>query len=219
MCPPYVLPMLCILTGFVGALNISAYPQVTGYENDSITLAVSYEASNTTDWLQIRWIMVHPKARDLVICTRRSENNYSTFPENGYENRMTVDPETGTLTIKHLSKEDEGTYKMSIMDTTHENSILLNVTVLPAGVTESHLELEHDSEPVPGPGPTAIYRDHCFCSRNSSSIDVSTSAWIFFISRVSSFFITFFLLLFIYTKNRNRPGRRRLRTLPSRHPW
>ncbi|XP_077136257.1 uncharacterized protein LOC143793286 isoform X2 [Ranitomeya variabilis] len=206
-----VLSVLGVLTitGFVETITIStAQPEVTGYENVSNVLAVSYQTSKSTDWLQIRWNIIHPKPLHLILCTIRLENISSSkmFPENGYESRMTIDPASGSLIIKHLKMEDSGIYKVSVLDNEHENWILINVTVLPAQ-TE-------------GPAPTAVQEGQCICSSNSSSASVPMSAWILLSSRVSSILLALLVLFGIHFKNRNQSQRRTLRTLPTnRHRW
>ncbi|XP_073514044.1 uncharacterized protein [Phyllobates terribilis] len=204
MSPVSVLSVLGVLTvtGYVEAITIStAQPQVTGYENDSNVLAVSYQTSKRTDWLQIRWNIIHPKPLHLVICTIRSGNlsGSKMFPENGFESRMTIDPESGSLIIKHLKMEDGGIYNVSVLDNEHENWTLINVTVLPAQ-TEA---------------PAAVLEGPCLCSSNSSSASVPLSAWILLSSRVSSIFIALLVLFGIHFKNRDQPRRRTLRTLPT----
>lgn len=206
MCPPYVLSILAVLmvTGYVGALTISAVqPEVTGYEKDSIVLGMSYQTSNKVAWRQIRWNIVYPKSVHLIICTIRSENisDHIMFPENGYDSRMIIDPESGSLKIKHLKMEDGGTYNVSILDNQHEKWALINVTVLTAG-TEGSVR-------------AAITEGPCICSGNGSSVNVPTSAWILLSSRVSSVFISLLVLLVIHWRNRNRSRSRTLRTLPS----
>ncbi|XP_077136249.1 uncharacterized protein LOC143793286 isoform X1 [Ranitomeya variabilis] len=220
-----VLSVLGVLTitGFVETITIStAQPEVTGYENVSNVLAVSYQTSKSTDWLQIRWNIIHPKPLHLILCTIRLENISSSkmFPENGYESRMTIDPASGSLIIKHLKMEDSGIYKVSVLDNEHENWILINVTVLPAQ-TEDFVETITISTAQPeGPAPTAVQEGQCICSSNSSSASVPMSAWILLSSRVSSILLALLVLFGIHFKNRNQSQRRTLRTLPTnRHRW
>ncbi|XP_073418918.1 uncharacterized protein [Dendrobates tinctorius] len=211
MSPALVLSILGVLTitGFVETITISTtQPQVTGYENDSNVLAVSYQTAKRTDWLQIRWSIIHPKALHLILCTIRWGNVSSSrmFPENGYESRMTIDPESGSLIINHLKMEDGGIYNVSVLDNEHESWTLINVTVLPA-----------QSE---GPAPAAVHEGQCICSSNSSSASVPMSAWILLSSRLSSILIALLVLFGIHFKHRSQSQRRTLRTLPTnRHRW
>ncbi|KAM4053939.1 uncharacterized protein ACNLHF_006464 isoform 2-T2 [Anomaloglossus baeobatrachus] len=211
MCPSLVLSILGVLavTGYIEAINIStAQPQVTGYENAPNILAVSYQTSKRTDWLQIRWNIVHPKTLHLIICTIRSGDlaTAKMFPENGYESRMTIDPESGSLIINHLKMEDDGIYNVSVLDNEQESWTLINVTVLPAQ-TE-------------GPTPAAVHEGQCICYSNGSSASVPASAWILLSSHVSSIVITLLILFGIHFKNRNQPPRRTLRALPTnRRQW
>ncbi|XP_066430692.1 uncharacterized protein [Eleutherodactylus coqui] len=194
------------ITGYLEALTISAaQPQVIGYENDSIVLAVSYETDSRTNWLQIRWNIIHPKPLHLIICTIRSGNlsNHIMFPENGYESRMTVDPKSGSLKVKHLKTEDGGTYNVSILDTQLERWTLINVTVL-RNTTEERLSVAATENPA-----------LCLC--NSTSVNVPTSAWILLGSRLSSVLIAVLVLLGIHFINRSRPPRRPLKVLASNH--
>ncbi|XP_044130537.1 uncharacterized protein LOC122923445 [Bufo gargarizans] len=211
MYSPYLLSVLGVLTviGCVGALTISsAQTHVTGYENDSIILAVSYQISNTTDWLQIRWDMVHPKHVHLIICTVQSgtQPKHSMFPENGYESRMTIIPENGSLNITHLKMEDSGTYKVSMLNNELEKEMLINFTVLPVRTED--------------PAPVADTGGYCICSGNISSVDVATSAWILLGRRLSSIFIAVLVLLGMHFKTWNRFRRRTLKMVPpNRQLW
>ncbi|CAN2391549.1 hypothetical protein PRIEUP_LOCUS1589 [Pristimantis euphronides] len=203
MCPPYIVSILGVLvvTGYIEALAISAVqPQVAGYENNSIILATSYQSGSKMDWLQIRWNIVYPKPVHLVICTLLSEKlpNHRMFPENGYESRMTIDPKSGSLMVKHLKMEDSGTYNVSVLDTQVERWTLINVTVLSAR-TEA-------------PVSSAVVEDSSDCSCNSS---VPSSAWVVLGCRVSSIFITFLILLGIHFRSRKRPRCRRVKRSPS----
>ncbi|XP_069601131.1 uncharacterized protein [Ranitomeya imitator] len=213
------------ITGFVETITIStAQPEVTGYENGSNVLAVSYQTSKSTDWLQIRWNIIHPKHLHLILCTIRLENisNSKMFPENGYESRMTIDPASGSLIIKCLKMEDSGIYKVSVLDKEHENWTLINVTVLPAQ-TEDDTGFKDDTGikvTSNGPAPAAVQEGQCICSSNSSSASVPMSAWILLSSRVSSILLALLVLFGIHFKNRNRSQRRTLRTLPTnRRRW
>ncbi|KAM4053938.1 uncharacterized protein ACNLHF_006464 isoform 1-T1 [Anomaloglossus baeobatrachus] len=241
MCPSLVLSILGVLavTGYIEAINIStAQPQVTGYENAPNILAVSYQTSKRTDWLQIRWNIVHPKTLHLIICTIRSGDlaTAKMFPENGYESRMTIDPESGSLIINHLKMEDDGIYNVSVLDNEQESWTLINVTVLPAQTEDGpqavtvfgcihhtllHQDISAESpEEKGGPTPAAVHEGQCICYSNGSSASVPASAWILLSSHVSSIVITLLILFGIHFKNRNQPPRRTLRALPTnRRQW
>ncbi|XP_063809986.1 uncharacterized protein LOC135030174 [Pseudophryne corroboree] len=231
MCPGQVPSLLCLLTvtSAVGALYIfAAQSQVTGCENGSTMLAVSYKICKEIQWLQIRWeLVIDTKPVQLVICTiqplnsSKKELDFRIYPPNGFEKRMTIIPHNGSLKIEHLKVTDSGTYKVSVLDSNLTVYTNINLTVssfinVPKNCVQSEgheqekQEEEEEEEEEKGP----VTEGHCICPSYNSSIDVATSAWIFLSSRLSSTFLILLVLFGLQVKNRKQQRHRKVKMLP-----
>ncbi|XP_072262807.1 uncharacterized protein [Pyxicephalus adspersus] len=182
---------------------------VVGYENKSALLSVSYTNINkNTNWFQIRWDLFSPTKVQLVICTITKTNGKKTikhFPLDGYEKRMMVNPETGSLVIQHLKMEDSGIYKVSMLDSNQTKYVEINVTVnhiQEKGLMEGFFV---DRKPFSG--------RQCICFNNSSSVDAPTSAWIIFSSRLSTILIVLLVCLGLHIRSKRTERQRMLSRL------
>ncbi|XP_063315831.1 uncharacterized protein LOC134615274 [Pelobates fuscus] len=217
---PSLLLQILFVTGSVGAVSITVHQlHVGGYENSSVILSTSYDLSKPLTWLQIRWELVSlSPPLQLVICTIRSSEEGSIikqFPENGYEDRMFITPENGSLTINHMQNNDSGLYRVTIRDKQVSEIATINVTVFEKNQEFVDIEIEDNLEVTADENKTSHKPRtlaHCICSDNSTSVDLHTTAWIFFGSRISSALLSLIMLgsLHLYLSQPRRYRRRKI---------
>ncbi|OCT99091.1 hepatocyte cell adhesion molecule [Xenopus laevis] len=213
-----LLLRLFIITGSCEALNISAsQPHVRGTRNNSLLLSTTYNFPPETNWIQIKWELLEPKT-ELVRCSIHKPNSASeeeslrikTFPPEGFEGRMQIIPENGSLVIRHLTQSDNGVYQVTLRDSKIVVSTTINVTVEdPVKSTSSVLE---HAPVIPNNTETRMENQmapYCFCTSNSSSISMPTSAGIVLGSRI--FTILFTLAVFFGLGSDKKPPRRYIR--------
>ncbi|XP_040191721.1 uncharacterized protein LOC120924767 [Rana temporaria] len=214
MNPAIYLSLLYFLhsaAGAVGNFTISgAQTDVTGYEKGSILLSVSYHMVKRVNWFQIRWNRFNQTVEGhLLICTIRDDGfgkkTITLFPSDGYEKRMRVVPENGSLIIQHLKMEDSGTYRVYMMDNNQTESFDINVTVKD-GQTQG-LENAFTMDKAPS------LEGQLTCSCNNSGVDVPTTAWIIFSSRLSSVLITMLVFLTLHIRGRKAQRQRMMSRL------
>ncbi|XP_075036173.1 uncharacterized protein LOC142097798 isoform X2 [Mixophyes fleayi] len=216
--------LLCLLTltGSVGALTIFAVQsQVTGLENGSTMLDVSYQTNKEIQWLQIRWELVsQPIPVQLAICTIQAQDSSNQksirmYPPKGFEKRMSIIPDNGSLIIQHLKMNDSGTYRVSVLDSNLTVSTSINLTVSDIiNVTANYVTCEGpEIEHVEIQETQPVVEGHCICPSYNSTMDVATSAWIFFSSRLSSTFIILLVLFRLLVKNKKPQRHRKLKML------
>ncbi|XP_077334519.1 uncharacterized protein LOC143975827 [Lithobates pipiens] len=214
MNPGFYLSLLYFLNSAVGAddnFTISlAQKDVAGYENGSILLSVSYHMVTRVSWFQIRWFrLIQTAENPLLICTIRDDGpgqkTITLFPTDGYEKRMKVFPENGSLIIQRLKMEDSGMYRVSMMDNNQTKSFDINVTV---NYDQTHgLENAFTMDKAP-----SLERQFN-CSCNNRGVDVPTSAWIILSSRLSSVLITILVFLALHIQGRRAHRQRMLSRL------
>ncbi|XP_053305206.1 uncharacterized protein LOC128467567 [Spea bombifrons] len=195
--PSLLLLHLLLIAGSADSLAVSANrSHVTGYEKTSITLSVSYNISEPTAFLQIRWLFHKPPPKILAMCTITS-GQIQHYTAEGYEQRVRIVPETGSLVINRLQKSDSGLYQLLIHD---RSSINITVEVL------GFYNWSEATDEPPKSSP-------CICS--SAGLDLSTSAWIFLGSRLSSVIIALSVLCGLHLFHKKpKPYERRRRVTP-----
>ncbi|KAE8628695.1 hypothetical protein XENTR_v10000178 [Xenopus tropicalis] len=211
-----LLPLF-ILSGSYEAFNISASrSHVRGTQNSSLLLSISYNILPETSWIQIKWDLLDPKT-ELVRCTIRGPNSSSeeenlsikTFPPGGFEGRMHIIPENGSLVIHRLAQSDSGIYQVTLRDSKSSASATINVTVEDAkkAITSvwEHVPATPNNTETEMKTQTAPY---CFCTSNSSSVSLPTSAGIVLGSRIFTMLIT--LTIFFCLGMETKPPRRNM---------
>ncbi|CAH2299144.1 transmembrane and immunoglobulin domain-containing 1-like [Pelobates cultripes] len=179
----FILLIFHSLLGSVCALSISASQlSIDEYEGSSVVLSTSYSLTNPKDVLRIKWELDGTSPTTLGVCTKK-ENSTSHFPSSGYERRMRVVPENGSLIINRLQKKDSGKYRVTIYDASQSDSVTITVTVLESDFQDFNTTMTPQTSFV------------CFCPSNITNISKSSLAWIFLGTRLSSVFI---LLAFVF---------------------
>lgn len=231
MNPGFYLSLLYFLNSAVGAVEnftISmAQKDVTGYENGSILLSVSYTIVKQVRWFQIRWDRLNQTAEvrnrfnHLLICTIRDDGTgkktITMFPTDGYEKRMRVFPENGSLIIQHLKMEDSGIYRVSMMDNNQTKYFDINLTVNYDQTHGKNTTISYgqtrDVENAFTMDKEPSLEGQFTCSCNNSGVDVPTSAWIILCSRLSSVLITILVFLALHIQGRRAQRQRMLSRL------